>query len=148
MTEADQATQRRAAVDRILTRDVASLTRGIQVVGVTADSVEVSMAVAEDDANGVSIAHGGIAYFLADTAVGLAVNSRDDGAHVTASATITYLAPGRVSVLRAVCRARGPRGRTSVYTVNVIAPDGVTIAVMQETLTRLRGPLPENGEAY
>lgn len=108
------------------------------------------MAVAEDDANGVSIAHGGIAYFLADTAVGLAVNSRDDGAHVTASATITYLAPGRVGdVLRAVCV--GPvaqRGRTSVYTVNVIAPDGVTIAVMQETLTRLRGPLPENSEAY
>lgn len=138
------------AAQVLLEADDASRSRGIELVRVTNDELEVIMPVATHDTNGVGIAHGGVAYFLADSAVGLAANSRGDGDHVTASATITYLAPGRAGdTLRAVCA--GPvaqQGRTSVYTVNVLDSAGRTIAVLHESLTQLRKPIQTESVAH
>ncbi|MGX7727837.1 PaaI family thioesterase [Rhodococcus sp. 2H158] len=146
MSETEDSSRWEAA-RLLLEADSASRSRGIELVRVTEDELEVTMPVAAHDTNGVGVAHGGVAYFLADSAVGLAANSRRDGSHVTASATMTYLAPGRAGdTLRAVCE--GPvsqQGRTSVYTVRVLDSACRTIAVLHESLTQLRKPTPTEG---
>lgn len=134
------AIDRRQAVQEVYERDPAALAHGVVVVDVTDDRVEISMQVTNGDANGVGIAHGGITYFLADTAVGYASNSLGLGRVVTSAAMVSYLSPGRLGEeLRAVCI--GPiahSGRTCVFDTTVIRPDGSPVAVVQSTMLVLR----------
>lgn len=134
--------QRRQAVQDVYERDPAALAHGVTVVDVTSDRVEIAMQVTKDDANGVGIAHGGITYFLADTAVGYASNSLGLGRVVTSAAMVSYLSPGRLGEeLRAVCV--GPiahSGRTCVFDTTVMRPDGSPVAVVQSTMLVLREP--------
>jgi acyl-CoA thioesterase len=137
----EQVLERRwAAARALLDGDPASRSRGVELVGLTEDTVELGFVIERDDANGVGLAHGGLTYFLADTAVGIASNL-GDASNVTASATVTYLAPAPLGeVVRAVCR--GPiagAGRTSVYTTTVTRSDGQPIVVVQATMMELRG---------
>lgn len=140
---------RRHRIEALLERDTASRSRGVELVRASADEVEIRMRVGELDTNGVGVAHGGIAYFLADSAAGLASNSLDEYARVTASATMTYLAPAAAGEqLSAVCV--GPvaeRGRSSVFTVEVKNEHGDCIAVLHESLTRLRPARATDGDA-
>lgn len=138
------ATERRQAVRDVHQQNPAAIVRGVTLVDVTHDRVEISMQVTEDDANGVGIAHGGITYFLADTAAGYAANSLGLGRVVTSAAMVSYLSPGRLGEeLRAVCV--GPiahSGRTCVFDTTVIRPDGSPVAVVQSTMLVLRDPEP------
>jgi len=130
------------AVQEVHEQNPAALARGIIIVDVTLDRVEISMQVNSDDANGVGIVHGGITYFLADTAAGYASNSLGLGRVVTTAAMVSYLAPGLLGEeLRAVCVGPIARsGRTCVFDTTVVRPDGTPVAVVQFTMLALREP--------
>jgi acyl-CoA thioesterase len=133
------------AARHILAKDPASRSHGVEIVDVTENSVEVIMPTGVDDSNGVGITHGGLSYFLADTAVGIASNLGED-TNVTSSATVTYLAPGPLGeTLRAICT--GPvagAGRTSIYRTEVTREDGQSIVVVQSTMMKLGRPKTES----
>jgi len=142
----EQLIERRWARARhILATDPASRSRGVEIINVTENSVEVAIATGFDDSNGVGITHGGLTYFLADSAVGIASNLTED-ANLTSSATVTYLAPGPLGeTLRAVCT--GPvagAGRTSIYRTEVTREDGQSIVVVQSTMMKLGRPKTES----
>ncbi|WP_168709355.1 PaaI family thioesterase [Arthrobacter sp. PAMC25564] len=145
MVDQQLVEQRWGAARRFLAKDPASCSRGVEIAAVTEDAVEVVFVIGEDDANGVGIAHGGLSYFLADTAVGIAANL-GNVTNVTSSATITYLAAGPLGdKLRAVCT--GPiasAGRTSVYSTTVSRSDGQLIVVVQSTMMALGRPRHES----
>lgn len=144
----EQLIERRwTAARHILAQDPASRSHGVEIVDVTENSVEVIMPTGVDDSNGVGITHGGLTYFLADTAVGIASNLGDD-TNVTSSATVTYLAPGPLGeTLRAICT--GPvagAGRTSIYTTEVTREDGKSIVVVHSIMMSRRRPKTDASE--
>src|SRR5437868_127900 len=96
MTDSD-AEQRlaTAVVNAMMARDAFSQWLGIRVQAVRPRQVTVSMTVRQDMVNGFGLAHGGIAYSLADTALAFASNTHG---RVTVSIenSITYPSPVRV----------------------------------------------------
>ena len=139
---ADKPTTRRrkvaartvAARLRLVDRVGASL--GMELLEIRAGSATVQMIVRADMLNGHSIAHGGMVFALADTALAYASNSRN-AATVTQHASITYLSPARAGD-RMIARAseRSVAGRSGVYDVEVKTHDGRTLAILNG-LTRV-----------
>jgi acyl-CoA thioesterase len=61
--------------DRMYSNDPFSRWLGIEILSVSAGSAELKMMVREEMLNGFGLAHGGIAYSLADSALAFASNS-------------------------------------------------------------------------
>ena len=131
---------RRARLQEIVEKDRAQVAHDIAVIELTAEATQLSMPVTPECSNGLGLCHGGMIYFLADTAVGVATNTEPgDDQWVTASATITHLAPARVGdTLRARCTLSAAHGRSRVYTTEVRS-GGHIVAVSQATMMRTRG---------
>ena len=62
-------------VDKMMSGDAFSQWLGIEVLEITAGSCKLQMKVREEMTNGFDIAHGGIAYSLADSCLAFAANS-------------------------------------------------------------------------
>ncbi|PWU55481.1 phenylacetic acid degradation protein PaaD [Micromonospora globispora] len=92
---------------------------GVEIVSATNGAAVARMTVAPTAANGHGICHGGIVYFLADTAFALAANSLMPGT-ATADASIVYFSPARVGeVLIAEAQVRHTTRRQSLVDVSV-----------------------------
>lgn len=92
---------------------------GIEVVSAAGGSAVTTMTVGATAANGHGICHGGIVYFLADTAFALAANSLMPGT-ATADASIVYFSPARIGeVLFAEAQVRHTTRRQSLVDVSV-----------------------------
>jgi len=101
----------------------------------------IAMVVREDMLNGHRICHGGMIFSLSDTAFAYACNSRNVET-VAQNATISFLAPGRLSDrLVAECREVSLVGRSGVYAVTVSNQKGEKIAVFQGLSRSLGGPV-------
>jgi acyl-CoA thioesterase len=76
MTQPDDAEQLATrVVDAMMARDAFSQWLGISVVAVQPRKAVVSMVVRPEMVNGFGVAHGGIVYSLADTALAFAANT-------------------------------------------------------------------------
>lgn len=72
MKEQDEA---RRIVDKMIEHDPFSRWLGIEIIEVSLGNAVLQMQVREDMLNGFSIAHGGISYSLADSALAFASNA-------------------------------------------------------------------------
>ena len=143
----------RLSTEAMWAGDAASRALGMRVVAVGPGRAEVSMTVREDMLNGYDTCHGGLLAALADSAFGVACNSRGS-VTVAAGFDISFLDPGLLGdELVASAREVVLRGRSGLYDVTIARPaDGRTIAEFRGRSRSLGRPNPglsrqEPGEA-
>ncbi|MGI9952891.1 hydroxyphenylacetyl-CoA thioesterase PaaI [Moorellaceae bacterium AZ2] len=92
---------------------------GVELLEVAPGYARVAMTLADHMLNFHGIGHGGALFTLADTALGLASNSRGEKS-VALTVTINYLAPAHAgSRLIATAREHYATRRTGIYDVTI-----------------------------
>jgi acyl-CoA thioesterase len=118
-----------AVADALYARDACSQALGIELVSVAAGSCVARMLVRTDMCNGFGIAHGGMTFLLADTAMAFASNV-DGEVALASSAEIDWLAPVEDGdVITATAERRWSNGRSSVWDITLKNGSGDTVAI-------------------
>ena len=137
--DSDQLAQ--ACAEQLLREDLASQGMGVHLVLARAGYAEVTMQVRKDMVNGHGICHGGMLYFLADSALGFASNSENQRA-VSTACSIDYLKPayqGEELTAQASVVRQGKR--SGLYQVEVFNPNKELLAVFSGRTARIQGML-------
>ena len=130
MTDQEKADR---VVAAMLDRDAFSAWLGVTVERMEPGVCEASMIVRDDMMNGFGVAHGGVAYSLADSVMAFASNARGRVAMALTN-TMSYPKPVKAGdVLRAVARELYVTRRTAGYDVEV-SRDGVPVALFRGTV--------------
>lgn len=138
-TEAAGDERARQCGEAMSRRDLAARELGTKLIEIRAGYAVVDMEIKPWMANGEGACHGGLLFTLADTALALASNSRDES-YVAVSASIEFLAPGRLGeTVRAVATEEHRAGRTATYTVAVTDRAGNRVAQFMGRTYRVRG---------
>ena len=120
-------------------RDEASRDLGITLKEIRAGQAVMCMEIKPSMANGDGVCHGGLLFSLADTAMAFASNSRDE-VYVAVSASIEFLAPGRIGeTIVATATEEHRAGRTATYSVALTTASGDRIAQFLGRTYRVRG---------
>jgi acyl-CoA thioesterase len=128
-----------ASAEAMFSRDSTSQSLGMEIVEVRPGYARLTMTVRSDMVNGHDISHGGLIFSLADSAFAFACNSYNR-ATVALSATIEFLAPGRLGdLLMAEAQEVALGNKTGVYDVVVTNQDGQRIALFRGKSYRLQG---------
>jgi acyl-CoA thioesterase len=148
MTDSD-AEQRlaTAVVNAMMARDAFSQWLGIRVQAVHPRQATVSMTVREEMVNGFGLAHGGIVYSLADSALAFASNTHG---RVTVSIenSITYPLPVRVGdELTAVAEQESASNRLGYFRVTVRRSSGEIVALFRGTVYKTKNDFFSGEEA-
>lgn len=133
--EGDQVLAERV-VKGMVARDAFSRWLGIEVLEVAPRRCTCRLIVRDDMVNGFGVAHGGIAFSLADSAFAFACNT---GGSVTVSIenSVTYPAPVRVGdVLTAVAAEEATSTRLGYYRAEVTNQRGEVVALFRGTAFR------------
>lgn len=110
-------------VSKMLEHDAFSRWLGIEVHSVSAGSCRLSLTVSKVMLNGFGIAHGGISYSLADSALAFASNAkgRQSLSIDTSISHVHSLREGDVIVAEATCETE--TDKLGHYTVKLFCPD-------------------------
>ena len=120
-----------ACAERMMARDRASRSLGIEVSVTAPGSVTARMTVRDDMLNGFDVLHGGLLFALADTAFAFACNAYNQQT-VAAAAQIEMLRPAVVGDKLSATAVEEHRGRRSGhYTVRVENQDGALVALFR-----------------
>jgi acyl-CoA thioesterase len=123
--------ERSAAAEALYARDRSAVALGIRLLEATPERSVVTMAVQPEMCNGFDIAHGGITFLLADSAMAFASNATGETA-LASSAEIDWLAPVPLGdVLTATAERRWTGGRSTLWDVTVTNAAGDTVALMR-----------------
>ena len=124
-------------LDTMMAKDYFSQWLGIEVVEIKEGSCKLQLTVRKDMLNGFGIAHGGITYSLADSALAFASNSPGQKA-VSIETSISHtesLKEGDVIVAEAIEEKRS--NKVGIYTVKVInKTDNKLVALFKGTVYR------------
>jgi acyl-CoA thioesterase len=132
----DAQRQAERVVAAMMARDAFSQWLGIEVVTTKPDESVVRMTVRPEMVNGFGVAHGGIAYSLADSALAFAANTNGN-ITVAIDNGITYPAAVNVGdVLTAACTRDSTTRRLGFYRVDVTNQDGKVVATFKGTVYR------------
>lgn len=135
----DPAALARATAQHMYDRDKATQGLGIQLLEVRPGYARMQMKVRPDMLNGHGMCHGGFIFTLSDSAFAFACNSYNLQT-VAAGCTIEFLAPAfEGELLQAEATEQSRSGKTGVYDVAVINPDGKKIALMRGKSHQLKG---------
>ena len=115
-------------VDKMINSDAFSQWLGIEVLEITEGYCKLKMTVRKEMANGFNIAHGGISYSLADSALAFAANS--DGIQSLSIETSIWHTKKVMSgdTLTAETEELSKNNKSAVYRVNIINQDNIEIA--------------------
>ena len=140
MSEPDGAQPTRTgAAEALYARDRSAEALGIALHEASPERAVVSMTVTAGMCNGFDIAHGGITFLLADSAMAFASNASGETA-LASSAEIDWLAPVPLGeVLTASAQRRHAGGRSNLWDVTVTNAAGETVALLRGR-TRSVGP--------
>ena len=120
--------QPKEIVNKMLSNDAFSKWLGVQVEKVEEGYCKISMTIKEDMLNGFGIAHGGIAYSLADSALAFASNSRGKHA-VTVTTSIHKIEKiNKGDKLVAIAKETSAKNTLGFYKVNI--KRGKTVVAM------------------
>jgi acyl-CoA thioesterase len=123
-------------VDAMYNNDPMSQWLGIERMSDGPGISVLSMRVRQEMLNGFSIAHGGIAYSLADSALAFAANSHGIQA-VSIETAISHVSPAKEGdVLTTLVEEKSLTTRTGLYHVTVSNQDGKVIAYFKGTVFR------------
>lgn len=120
-------------VDQMMTADAFSRWLGVEVLEIGSGSCRLRMTVREEMLNGFGIAHGGITFSLADSALAFASNSK--GQHsLSIETSISHIKSVRSGEkLIAVASCETETNKLGHYRVNVFAENdpGNTVALFK-----------------
>jgi acyl-CoA thioesterase len=122
---------RDAVAEALYARDACSQALGIEIVSVADGASVTRMSVRADMCNGFGIAHGGMTFSLADSAMAFASNA-DNEVALASSAEIDWLAPAHEGeVLTAVAERRWSNGRSTLWDITITSGSGEAVAIMR-----------------
>ena len=123
-------------VQQMWERDFFSQWLGIRILEQGPGIAVLEMKVRNEMCNGFGIAHGGISYSLADSALAFASNGhgRQALSIQTSISLIHPVYPGEI--LRAETREVSVSNRIGIYEIKISNQDGTTVAVFQGTVYR------------
>jgi acyl-CoA thioesterase len=123
-------------VDHMMVHDRYSQWLGIKVLEIKEGYCKIQMIVREEMVNGFGIAHGGIAFSLADSALAFACNNRNN-LSVALDVTITFIKAVNVGDILTAEAEEIHNGRsTGVYLINVHNQKDQQVAVFKGTCFR------------
>lgn len=132
----DQLSDYRKIVEKLLSNDPFSKWMEIEIINVKEGFCKIRCIIREEMINGFNVAHGGIIYSLADTA--LAFSAATGGAVALAlDNSISYTKKAKLGdTLTASSEAINITRRTGLYNVKVTNQSSEVIAVMKGTVYR------------
>jgi acyl-CoA thioesterase len=124
----------------MMERDAFSQWLGIEVLVTKPDESVIRMTVRQEMVNGFGVAHGGISYSLADSALAFAANTNGN-ITVAIDNGITYPAAINVGdVLTATCKKDSTTRRLGFYRVTVTNQKDTVVATFKGTVYRTEKP--------
>ncbi|MCE3282797.1 MAG: hotdog fold thioesterase [Chitinophagaceae bacterium] len=128
-------------VSHMMDKDKFSQWLGINVIEVREGYSKISMTVRSEMVNGFGIAHGGIAFSLADSALAFACNNRNN-LSVALDVTITFIKPVNVNDTLTAEATEVHNGKsTGVYLISVHNQKTEQVALFKGTCFRTAKPL-------
>jgi len=125
-------------VDKMMAGDSMSQWLGISILDYSAGNVVCRMTVTAEMVNGFGIAHGGITYSLADSALAFSVNAHGVQS-VSVETSISHLKPVKVGdVLITATKEISLTKNIGVYLTNVLNQNGVLVAAFKGTVYRTK----------
>lgn len=124
----------KSIVNHMLTNDSFSQWLGIEVIKVEPGNAELTMTVRKEMTNGFKIAHGGISYSLADSALAFASNGYGNQA-VSIETSISHTRPvfeGDVLIARA--RELNRSKSIGIYEITVVNQKNATVGLFKGTV--------------
>ena len=132
-------------VDKMISGDAFSQWLGIEVLEITKGFCKLKMTVSDEMTNGFNIAHGGIAYSLADSCLAFAAN--EDGIQAVSIETSISHTKKVVSgdTLIATSKEMNKSIKTALYYITITNQDNVEVAHFKGTVYRTgKEWFPEN----
>lgn len=134
MTDTDARFLAVRIVNGMLAKDAFSRWLGIEALEIAPRRSALRMTVRAEMVNGFGVAHGGIAYSLADSALAFACNTHGQ-VTVAVENAISYPAPIAVGdVLTAVAEEESSTNRLGFYRVTVKNQHDVLVAIFRGTV--------------
>ena len=125
-----------AIVRKMYDNDPFSQWLGIRIEKIEVGQAVLSMRVRDEMCNGFNVAHGGISFSLADSALAFASNSRGIKS-LSVDTSINHLKPVMSGdVLTALTREDHVSTRFAVYSVEVLNQNNVKVALFKGTVYR------------
>jgi acyl-CoA thioesterase len=132
----DSKSKTTAIVDAMMSKDYFSQWLGIERLEEKEGFCKLRMTVRREMCNGFEIAHGGISYSFADSALAFASNSH--GRHaVSIETTISHLKPLKAGdIITATAEEKSRSNRIAIYDVRVEKESGELVALFKGTVFR------------
>ncbi len=134
MTPKEKAYQ--IAQNKMYNHDAFSQWLGIQILDLDAGAALLQMTIREEMTNGFGIAHGGIIYSLADTALAFAANSH--GRHsLSVETSISHLLPVRLGdTIQATTTQESLSHKIAVYSIVLSNQKQEKVGIFKGTVYR------------
>jgi len=124
----DPNTEARSVVEHMMQHDRFSQWLGIEVLDIKTGESCIRMKVREEMVNGFGIAHGGVAFSLADSAFAFACNNRNQ-LSVALDTSINFTREVRVGdTLTATAKEEHNGRSTGLYTIRIVNQDEKLVA--------------------
>ena len=135
----------RKIADTMIGRDAFSQWLGIEVLEITTGSCKLQMKVRDEMTNGFDIAHGGIAYSLADSCLAFAANSHGIQA-LSIETSISHIQKVISNdVLTATAQEINKSTKTGLYYITITNQKNIEVAHFKGTVYRTKKQwLPKN----
>ena len=132
----DSKSKTTAIVDAMMSKDYFSQWLGIERLEEKEGFCKLRMTVRKEMCNGFEIAHGGISYSFADSALAFASNSH--GRHaVSIETSISHLKPLRTGdIITATAEEKSRSNKIAIYDVRVEKENGELVALFKGTVFR------------
>ena len=125
-----------AIIDKMMKKDLFSQWLGVERMDEGKGFCQLRMTVRGEMCNGFSIAHGGIAYSLADSALAFASNSHGKHA-VSMETSVSHLKPLKAGdTIMAIAEEISCTNRTGVYLVRIEKENGELAALFKGVVFR------------
>ena len=125
-------------VEKMINNDAFSQWLGIEVLEITDGACKLKMTVREEMTNGFNIAHGGISYSLADSALAFAANS--DGIQSLSIETSISHTKKVMSgdILIAETKEISRDNKNAIYNINITNQNNIEVAHFQGKVYRTK----------
>tara|TARA_Y100000589_G_scaffold96939_1_gene91460 strand:- start:890 stop:1306 length:417 start_codon:yes stop_codon:yes gene_type:complete len=123
-------------VDKMINGDAFSQWLGIKVIEISEGKCTLEMTVRDEMTNGFNIAHGGIAYSLADSALAFAANSYGIQS-MSIETSISHTKKVKSGdVLKAITKEVNKSKKTAIYYITITNQENMEIAHFKGTVYR------------
>jgi acyl-CoA thioesterase len=126
----------RKVIEKMITGDSFSQWLGIKVLEINEGNCTLEMTVRDEMTNGFNIAHGGIAYSLADSALAFAANS-DGIQSMSIETSISHTKKVKSGdVLKAITKEINKSNKTAIYYITITNQNDMEVAHFKGTVYR------------